>query len=103
MIFITTFIIGIECDKSTGIRCLKYGNRKIWHLIGTICIVSSFPFIFTPCIGCNSAHVHAQMVYYSAFVIIFQFGWASVQISHLALIPELTPSDNQRTQLTTIR
>ncbi|KAK6624902.1 hypothetical protein RUM44_011766 [Polyplax serrata] len=100
---VSTTFVGIECDKSTGIRCLKYGNRKIWHLIGTICIVSSFPFIFTPCIGCNSAHVHAQMVYYSAFVIIFQFGWASVQISHLALIPELTPSDNQRTQLTTIR
>ena len=32
----------------------------------------------------------AQMVYYSAFIVVFQFGWACVQISHLALITDLT-------------
>jgi len=30
------------------------------------------------------------MLYYSAFIVIFQFGWASTQISHLSLIPVLT-------------
>ncbi|KRT78525.1 membrane transporter [Oryctes borbonicus] len=43
------------------------------------------------------------MFYYSMFVIIFQFGWASVQISHLSLIPELTPNEHDRTKLTAIR
>ena len=34
------------------------------------------------------------MVYYSVFIVIFQFGWAGVQISHLALIPDLTSKIN---------
>lgn len=43
------------------------------------------------------------MVYYAAFIIIFQFGWAAVQISHLSLIPDLTPTDSERAILTAIR
>lgn len=34
---------------------------------------------------------------------IFQFGWACVQISHLSLIPELTPNEHDRTKLTAVR
>ena len=30
------------------------------------------------------------MIYYSCFVVVFQFGWAATQISHLALITDLT-------------
>ena len=37
------------------------------------------------------------------FVVVFQFGWAATQISHLAMIPELTPSQDERTGLTAIR
>ena len=42
-------------------------------------------------------------VYYAAFAIIFQFGWASTQISHLATIPDISSSQNERTGLTAIR
>ena len=31
-----------------------------------------------------------QMLYYPVFIVIFQFGWAAVQISHLSLITDLT-------------
>ena len=34
--------------------CRKYGARKTWHLLGTVCVLVSFPFIFLPCIGCRS-------------------------------------------------
>ncbi|KHJ98312.1 hypothetical protein OESDEN_01715 [Oesophagostomum dentatum] len=34
---------------------------------------------------------------------IFQFGWASVQISHLALIPELSSIDSSRTIMNSLR
>lgn len=37
------------------------------------------------------------------FIIIFQFGWASVQISHLSLIPEISPNEHDRTKLMTVR
>ncbi|EEB15685.1 conserved hypothetical protein [Pediculus humanus corporis] len=100
---VSTPFVGIESDKNNGMWCFKYGKRKTWHLIGIICIICSFPFIFTPCIGCKGAHIYAQVIYYASFVIIFQFGWAAVQISHLALIPELTLNENERTQLTSIR
>lgn len=72
--------------------------------VGTICVLATFPFIFSQCIGCSQrTHQWAQLIYYAAFVTIFQFGWASVQISHLSLIPDLTPSDLERTALTAIR
>ncbi|XP_076178226.1 major facilitator superfamily domain-containing protein 12 isoform X2 [Ptiloglossa arizonensis] len=38
-----------------------------------------------------------------AFIILFQFGWAAVQISHLSMIPELTPTEHERTELIVIR
>lgn len=63
----------------------------------------AFPFIFAPCAGCENSHKEAQLFYYALFVIIFQFGWAAVQISHLSLIPELSPNENDRTKLTAIR
>ena len=36
-------------------------------------------------------------------MIIFQFGWASTQISHLATIPDLAKNQADRTDLTAIR
>ena len=38
---------------------------------------------------------YALFIYYAAFVVIFQIGWASVQISHLSLIPELTSDESE--------
>ena len=71
--------------------------------MGCLCVIGSFPFIFSTCFGCTGAHESAQLVYYAAFVIIFQFGWAATQISHLAAIPDLANSQNERTGLTAIR
>ena len=36
-------------------------------------------------------------------MIIFQFGWASTQISHLATIPDLAKNQTDRTTLTAFR
>ena len=43
------------------------------------------------------------MVYYGGFILILQFSWAAVQLSHLAMIPELTSSESEYTLLTSIR
>jgi len=99
----TTFV-GLMSDKPDNIwLCRKYGRRKSWHLVGTLCVIISFPFIFHTCMGCSDADEWAQVIYYSAFAVIFQFGWASCQISHLALIPALADEPSQRTGLTTVR
>lgn len=70
---------------------------------GTFCVLCTFPFLFVKCIGCSHSSSWAQLIYYGAFVVIFQFGWASVQISHLALIPNLTADPSERTELNALR
>ena len=34
-----------------------------------------------------------RAAYYIPFICLFQFGWATVQISHMSLIPELTQNE----------
>ena len=37
------------------------------------------------------------------FIVIFQFGWATTQISHLAMIPELSECKIEKVTLNAIR
>ncbi|XP_075679797.1 major facilitator superfamily domain-containing protein 12-like [Dermatophagoides pteronyssinus] len=100
---LATPFVGIECDRRLDWFFCKYGRRKCWHLIGTLCVFLSFPFLFNQCIGCANSPENSQMIYYAAFITIFQFGWASVQISHLSLIPASTPSSSERIELNSYR
>ena len=59
----------------------KYGQKKSWHMVGLISVLISFPFIFMPCISCEDSDGWAQLIYYSAFAVVFQFGWASMQVN----------------------
>ena len=100
---ISTPIVGMASDR-TRFRC--YGRRKFWHLLGTVCVFSSFSFIWYRCLLCDVTHSDSlglKLFYYSIFIIIFQFGWASVQISHLSLIPEITPNESERVALNSVR
>lgn len=63
----------------------------------------SFPFIFSPYWGFQDLSDIQQLLYYSIFIVIFQFGWAATQISHLSLVPDLTPYQHERTGLLTLR
>ena len=45
--FVTLLTTGI-----TLIPLFRYGRRKSWHLVGTICVLTSFPFLFMACLGC---------------------------------------------------
>ena len=99
----STPFVGLESDRDDNFFLCRYGRRKTWHLVGTLCVLGSMPFIFMRCIHCESASQSAQLVYYGAFVAVFQFGWASVQISHLSLIPELAADDHERTGLNSLR
>lgn len=98
-----TVFIGIECDKVFDWWICRYGRRKSWHLVGTICVFFSFPFLFNQCVGCQDSSEKSQIIYYAAFIILFQFGWAAVQISHLSLIPDLTPVSSERVELNAYR
>ena len=101
--------------------------------MGTLCVLISIPFLFTPPIGlrvdgcsvddfdrtnlhlnktghgsvsgddCEGNWEMAVTLYYSAFAVLQTFGWATVQNSHLSMIPELTPNENTRMALTSVR
>ena len=95
-----TPVVGYLCDVT---RC-RYGRRKIWHLAGTIMVALSLFFFWHKCLPCHrGTHIAWLMLYYSVFIILFQWGWAMVQISHLSLIPELTEDANERVGLNAIR
>ena len=101
---LSTLFVGFFLDAGDDLwLCNKLGKRHSWHLVGTFCVLASFPFIFMPCLSCSDADQAAQLVYFVAFVVVFQFGWASTQISHLSMIPALTSCENERTALTSVR
>jgi len=103
---VSTTFVGLIADKAAQCLplCRRYGRRKSWHLLGSICVAVSFPFIFLPCLPCSSETSSVfRLLYFLFFVVLFQFGWAATQISHLALITDLTSCENKRTSLTAIR
>lgn len=44
-----------------------------------------------------------HIIYFSAVILAFQFGWAIVQVTHLAMIPEMSRNQKDRTELTAMR
>ena len=71
---------------------------------GTLSVLVSFPFIFNPCLACDENTPRwVDLTYFIPFIIIFQFGWASTQISHLSLIPELVSGEHAKVELTACR
>ena len=91
-----------------------YHKLQTWHLIGTVGVLLSYPFLFAPALGitrneeiCEAnaecENIKLMTIYYSVFSAIHNISWAFVQISHLAMIPEITSSEQQRGFLTTMR
>ncbi|CAB3378567.1 major facilitator superfamily domain-containing protein 12-like [Cloeon dipterum] len=121
---LATPLVGMLADRPLTGSLRKYGRRKICHLIGTVMVLVTFPFIFMPCWMCETpisvtpppgqpvvvgtvppwqVDWWQQILYYTPLVAVFQIGWAAVQIAHLSLIPDLTASAHGRTELTAIR
>lgn len=71
---------------------------------GTLTVLLSFAFIFNRCLACSdNTPQWASLAYFIPFIIIFQFGWATTQISHLSLIPELVTCEHAKVELTAYR
>ncbi|KAK7877171.1 hypothetical protein WMY93_032116 [Mugilogobius chulae] len=99
---VCTPLIGYESDRTPG--CGNYGKRKSWHLVGSLSVALSFSFIYNQCLGCSPQTPQwVSVVYFVPFIVVFQFGWAAVQISHLSLIPELVRCEHAKVELTAYR
>ncbi|XP_062558824.1 major facilitator superfamily domain-containing protein 12-like [Armigeres subalbatus] len=92
---IATPIVGFLTDK--------YGTKRQWHIAGTFIVFLTFPMIFSLCPWCDVAPHWWEIVYFIIVILLFQFGWPIVQITHLAMIPELSRSQKDRADLTAVR
>jgi len=105
--------VGVLSDRDIkSWLCVRYGKRKSWHLIGTIGTIICSLVLFTPpvwhiqddCIKSGTCNDEVAMVaYYSVFAAVLNIAIAFVQIPHMAMIPEITPSKVVRASLSTIR
>ncbi|XP_042220071.1 major facilitator superfamily domain-containing protein 12-like [Homarus americanus] len=98
---VSTPLIGLQSDR--GCSFCTYGRRKSWHAIGTVCVLVSFPFIFIVCGLCFATLGFGYILLLGFMICLFQFGWAATQVSHLALIPDLTNLEAERDELNIIR
>ena len=100
---IFTPIVGLYSDKFDT----KIGKRKPWYILGTLIVPVSFFFVFEECYPCKSAsggsRVVVAIIWYCFFASLFNVGWASIQISHMSLIPSLSPLKETKDKLIGIR
>ncbi|UJR38059.1 hypothetical protein I4U23_030741 [Adineta vaga] len=97
---LSTTLVGFASDRTKHGVC---GKRKSWHLLGVICVLCSFPFCFQLSNSNLMLIYSSTFLYYTIFIIIFQFGWACSQIGHLSMLNELTPKDDERVALNAYR
>lgn len=92
---VATPVVGLMADR--------YGTKRLWHIFGTILVFFSFPLIFSMCPWCKELDAWWEPTYFTICILFFQLGWAIVQITHLAMIPELSTMKRDRSDLTAIR
>lgn len=90
------------CTPIVGYLTDKYSTKRKWHIFGTIVVFLTFPLIFSICPWCDVVKWWAP-VYFTIIILLFQFGWPIVQITHLAMIPEISRSYKDRSDLTATR
>lgn len=97
---IATPIVGILADKTET----KIGKRTPWYVVGTIFLIISFLLIFQDCLICNdSTSKSVELIYLCIFPSVFNIAWATVQVSHMSLLPSLTLNRKKRDQMTRFR
>jgi len=108
---VATPAVGILSDRSKGwqlTRSFYLGRRHLFYLIGTALVIINFFFLFGHCVMCEITHSDdmdnwLQVVYLCFAASVFNVGWASVQVAHLSMVPELTSSTPERVKLNSVR
>lgn len=81
-----------------------YPNCSILiSILGTGLVFVSFPLIFSLCPMCSTMPAWWRIMYFTTIILTFQLGWAIVQVTHLAIIPEMARTQKDRTELTAMR
>jgi Na+/melibiose symporter-like transporter len=95
---IATPLVGIFSDKTNT----KLGKRTPWYIGGTVLVAFSFTLIFVKILPGESSQT-LNLIYYITFASIFNIGWASVQVSHMALVPSISLNKKNKDLMIRIR
>ena len=87
-----TPIVGLLSDKTNT----RIGQRKPWYIGGLILVTICYIPIYS---GFTTDNLAAMYAFYTIFPSLFNVGWASLQISHMSLVPSLTCSRKRRVNL----
>ena len=99
---LATPLVGIGCDRSARTADPTVPGQTIvkrlpWHLGGSLMVACAYPFLFLEDAQYTFGHSElAVFAWFSVFVTVFQIGWATTQISHLSLIPDLSAGQKER-------
>ncbi|CAD8107300.1 unnamed protein product [Paramecium primaurelia] len=100
---LATPLVGYYSDRTKT----SIGKRIPWYIGGYFVIIFSFLPVWNGNLILDWMNVKdntvVQAIYYTVFPAIFNFGWASLQISHMSLVPSLTCSRSRRDKLNSIR
>lgn len=98
---IATPIVGILSDKFSS----RIGRRSPWYIGGTIGVVICFSLIFQKCEICKQTSNPAlwEMIYYISLPSLFNIAWASVQVSHMSLLPSISINRKNRDHMVRLR
>ncbi len=83
--------------------CWNYGKRKTIHLIFSIASLVTFPLIFVKFSGFNTIGFWPLLGYFLPLVIIWGISNAAVHVAHLSMIPELSPDQHEKDEITIFR
>jgi Na+/melibiose symporter-like transporter len=108
---LATPLVGILSDKSAHLhfkvgKWFEMGRRKIWHFGGTFMVAICFFMVFgmySVSGALRNLSDAGQTIYYMIAASLFNIGWAAVQVSHMSLVPELSPVDTDRVGLNSAR
>ncbi|CAD8120093.1 unnamed protein product [Paramecium sonneborni] len=100
---LATPLVGYYSDRTKT----SIGKRIPWYIGGYFVIIFSFLPVWNGNLLLDwmgvQDNVVVQAIYYTVFPAVFNFGWASLQISHMSLVPSLTCSRSRRDKLNSIR
>ena len=110
---IATSVVGVISDNTKpleiplfwrGMEKYIIGPRKLWFMAGTIIVFITFLCVFAiDPIPKEIENQTSDVIYYAIAASLFNVGWAIVQISHLAMIPDLAKDDYTRVSLVSFR
>jgi MFS family permease len=96
--------------RGVTIGSFYFGRRHLWYSIGVLLTSIGYFCLFGRCVVCDVLGTDVEttneigiLVYYVLSAMLLNVGWAAVQVSHMALVPELTPDTDTRVVLNSVR